>query len=75
MVKAAIAAEEEYKNTLYADVDARAPAHTQNHTSMPERNHIDDHSFHGHVTSFHLRLAFGTPVRKRGAYLALTGED
>ena len=51
MVKAAIAAEEEYKDTLYAGVDARAPAHTQNHTSMPERNHIDDHSFHGHVTS------------------------
>ena len=40
-----------YKNTLYAGVDVRAPAHTQNHTSMPERNHIDDHSFHGHVTS------------------------
>ena len=51
MVKTAIAAEEEYKNTLYAEVDVRAPAHTQNHTSMPERNHIDDHSFHGHVTS------------------------
>jgi len=30
--------------------DVRAPAHTH-HTSMPERNHIDDHSFHGHVTS------------------------
>ena len=40
-----------YKDTLYAGVDARAFAHTQNHTSMPERNHIDDHSFHGHVTS------------------------
>ena len=28
--------------------DARAPAHTH-HASMPERNHIDDYSFHGHV--------------------------
>ena len=30
--------------------DVRAPAHTH-HTSMPERNHIDEYSFHGHVPS------------------------
>ena len=30
--------------------DVRAPAHIH-HTSMPERNHIDDHSFHGHAPS------------------------
>ena len=51
MVKAAIAAEEEYKDTLYAGVDARAPARTPNHPSMPKRYQIDYYSFHGHVTS------------------------
>ena len=50
MVKAAIVAEEEYKDTLYAGVDARAPAHTHDHPSMPKRYQID-YSFHGHVTS------------------------
>ena len=46
MVRAAIAAEEEYKSMLCAD--ARAPAHTR-HASMPESHHNSDYSFHGHV--------------------------
>ena len=41
MVKAAIVAEEEYKDTLYADV--------RTHASM--RTHIADYSLYGHASS------------------------
>ena len=51
MVRAAIAAEEEYKDTLYTGEDERAPARTRDHPSIPKRYHIDKYSFHGHVTS------------------------
>ena len=51
MVRAAIAAEEEYKDTLYPGREARAPARTPNHPSNGKRYQIDYYSFHGHVTS------------------------